>query len=373
MSKFSRSTVFLVRVSIILMLTLLAYVLLVFPIPSTQDRPTITVYAYSDMLSPEVFEDFEEETGIHVNVRYFEAAEELITRLVFSKDEAVDVVMPTDGISELLIREDLLLPLDRSKISSYGDVDTRLLGQFYDHDNVYTIPFSWSPIGIGYDSRVLPLDPNEVGWDLVFGRYFKGYSIPPHEVYNVAPFTVCMGEDPWESLYLASIDLFGDVYSLTTHAQRRDIVTMMRNQRTWLESYTNNLKYFLVAGISPCVVIPAAYMVEIMREYEWARFAVPKKGSLMILGDVAIPRRTKHPERAYKLIEYLLSEQGSLNCHEEHLFNPVNVNAYKRLDNDIQMNDFILPKERAIESHFFLAHNKFSTRIIEHMWHIIKL
>ena len=373
MSSYSRLAVFFMRVSIILGLAIAAYFLLAIPLPSFEYQPTVTVYAYSDMLSPEVFEEFEKNTGIHVNVRYFEAAEELTTRLVFSKDEVVDVVMPTDGISELLIQEDLLLPLDRSKIRHFDTVDPRLLKRFYDQENVYTIPFSWSPIGIGYDSRVLAIDPNTVGWDLVFGRQVDGCFIPPHELYNVPPFTVCMGEDPWESLYLASIHLFNDVYSFGTHSQRSAIVETMRNQRGWLESYTNNLKYFLVAGISPCVVIPAAYMVEIMREYEWARFAVPKQGSLMILGDVAIPKRSRQPDLAYKLINYLLSESGSLHCHNEHLFNPVNVNAYDQLDEDIRDNRFILPKGKDMESHFFLAHNNFSTRIIEHMWHIIKL
>ena len=169
---------------------------------SQQRSQAVTVYAFSDMLSSEVFESFTQKTGIEVTVRHFETVEEIVTKLLFTKNNDIDLVVPSDSMVEIFRKEGLLQSIDRTLLKHWHEVDTRLLGRFFDPDNTYSVPLSWSPLGIGYDTRVITTPRDRVGWDLIFGKVDKAGIHPPADTYGDQVDRVCLGEDLWESLFL---------------------------------------------------------------------------------------------------------------------------------------------------------------------------
>lgn len=363
---------FAIRVGIAVCMTTLLYAFLAFTFRPSAEQRSIVVYSYSDMLSSDDFEQFEKETGIEVIVRHFETVEEIMTKLSFAKEGDIDIVAPTDAMIETLIGEGLLSPLQRDQLPSYRHLDTRLLGRFYDPKNQYSVPFSWSPVGIVYDARALSLPPEKIGWDLIFGRVIDDEFVQsPRQVYGEGIGRVCLGEDPLEVYFLAALHLFGS-FEHVTQEQEQHIVALLRAQKSWLECYTNNMKYFLIAGVTHAAVAPAAYFVQMQREHEWVRFAVPSQGSMVLIGNVAISARSEKKDLALKAIEFLISVRGGLECFRTHAYNPANKKAYCYLPAKVRANRYIFPDGQLFDR-LGTFHNKVPLQRIERAWHNIKL
>lgn len=350
--------------------TFLTYLFLFVSFKTREEDNTITIYSYNDMLSSEVFDLFEKESGIKVHVKYFETVEELMTKLTFSSGEGYDVIAPTDSMIELLRKEGMIQKLDKSLLSNFSFIDPGLSKQFYDPGNEYTLPFAWSPIGIGYNKKSMHLDPKSVTWDVVFGRFVSDTYYPPAFCYEGVD-NVCLGEDPWETLFLASLHLYGRIDNLSG-SELEHIVSLLRHQKGHLESYTNNLKYFLISGISTVVVTPGAYVYQLQKTYPHIDFVLPTTGSLMIVGGLAIPTKSHKQKLAYKVINYLTSVAGGLRMFEEHFYAPSNSKAYSFLPKEFREHHSFLPQGKMFQK-LHAAHNQIPLEVVEHMWHKIKL
>lgn len=338
----------------------------------TKEKPSLIIYSYSDMLSHEVVEEFERTTGITVNVKHFEAVEELMTMLVFAKESSCDVVISTEAMVETLIQANLIEPLDRTKLTYYDQLDPRLFGQFYDPTNTYVVPFSWAITAFGYDRRVITAPPETIGLDLLFGKPGPdGAWLCPADIYGPGVVSVCMGEDPWEAIFLGSQYLFHTIHGITFE-QREEILKLLCRQRAWLESYTNNMKYFLISRIAPVVVMPSAHAADLHKEYPFIDFVIPHDGGLLIMGELCIPRSSKQKEKAFELINYLLSPEANGLCAQIHLFHPSNVNSYAYLPEWMLDHPYLSPT-RVDPRSLVPAHNELVLQDVEQLWYRLKL
>lgn len=333
-----------------------------------EQAEAITIYAYCDMLSTEDFDEFTKQSGIPVVVRHFEAIEEVITKLVFTKDSGIDIVAPTDSMVEVLREKGLLLPLSKEKLPSVAQLQPYLLGQFYDPQNTYTVPFSWTPVGVGYDTRVVRAPSEEIQWDIIFGTYRDGKIISPDKCYGAAVDKVCLGEDPFETVWLAMMHLYGSVDAWVLEKHEDAIVRLLKKQKAWIECYTNNLQYFLVSGVCPAVVIPGAYMINLREEHDWADFVIPEKGSMMYIGNFGISATSKRAEQAHAVIEYMLSREGALVCYENHKFLPANQTACEELPEAVRAHPYLYPS-LSLFSRLRTLHNDIPGKTIERVWH----
>ncbi len=80
---------------------------------SSYEPNSINVFAWGDILDPAVIADFEKETGIKVNLNYYSSNEELIVKLKATRGEGYDLIIPSDYAVKILIKEDLLKPIDQ--------------------------------------------------------------------------------------------------------------------------------------------------------------------------------------------------------------------------------------------------------------------
>lgn len=372
MSDEKRTTSFYaIRIGIVFIFTMFLYAILALSFSKKESHTAVTVYAFSDMLSSEVFEPFTEKTGIAVVVKHFEAAEEVITKLVFAGDDSIDVIAPTDSTVEVLRKEKLLQEVQRNRLKHFGDIDRRLMGKYFDPENRYSVPFSWSPVAIGYDPRVITTPREEIDWDIVFGIAKDGEILPPSVKYGKGLGRICMGEDPWEVVFIAALHEWGSIKNITPDKYDR-IVERLRAQKEWLECYTNNLKYFLISGVSHAVVMPAAYMVMMNEEYPWADFVIPRSGGACFIGNMVIPKQCRDVDAAHKVIDYLLSIEGGLACFDEHAYNPSNRHAYAHLPERVRTHPYLLPND-AVMKKLVVFHNEIPLHDVEKLWHRIKL
>jgi spermidine/putrescine transport system substrate-binding protein len=115
----------------------------------------LNVYNWSTYIAEDTIPNFEAACGVTVTYDTFENNEAVLTRLQ-QGNPGYDIIVPTDYMIATMIREELLIPLDKSKIPNMVNLNPNLLDQAYDPGNVYSVPYQWGTIGIGYNTTKFP-------------------------------------------------------------------------------------------------------------------------------------------------------------------------------------------------------------------------
>ncbi|MDU7538204.1 MAG: ABC transporter substrate-binding protein, partial [Peptostreptococcaceae bacterium] len=130
------------------------------------DKPVVKVFNWGDYIDPEVNKIFEEETGIRVIYSEFGTNEEMFQKLE-PGNVSYDIAIPSDYMIEKMINNDMLEPIDVTKLTNYPKIDDRFKNLPYDPNNQYSIPYMWGTVGIIYNTTMVeePVDSWNALWD----------------------------------------------------------------------------------------------------------------------------------------------------------------------------------------------------------------
>ena len=113
---------------------------------------TIIVYNWGDYIDPSLITQFEEETGYKVIYETFDSNEAMYTKIKQGGTN-YDVAIPSEYAIHKMLKEDLLVPLDYSKIEGMEHLDEKFLNKSFDPNNRYSIPYFWGTLGIIYNTK----------------------------------------------------------------------------------------------------------------------------------------------------------------------------------------------------------------------------
>ena len=130
---------------------------------STEKQKEFNLYTWDGMFPQEVLQGFEEETGIRIHYSNFDYDEDMLAKLEETKGGDYDLVIADDYIIELVIAEGLSQKLDKAKLTTYDNLNTVFMSQFYDPTNEYTIPYGAGIPLIVYDPALTSVDIKEIG------------------------------------------------------------------------------------------------------------------------------------------------------------------------------------------------------------------
>ncbi|MBW4437388.1 MAG: spermidine/putrescine ABC transporter substrate-binding protein [Pleurocapsa minor GSE-CHR-MK-17-07R] len=123
--------------------------------PEGFEGQTLSVYNWSTYVAEDTISNFEALCGVTVNYDVFGNNEEVIARLR-QGNPGYDIVVPTDYAVTILAAEGLLEELDQANIPNLANVTESLLDQPFDPGNVYSVPYQWGTIGVGYNVNAFP-------------------------------------------------------------------------------------------------------------------------------------------------------------------------------------------------------------------------
>ena len=274
--------------------------------PAPEEK-VLNFYNWSDYIAEDTIPNFTKETGIKVTYDVFDENETLETKLM-AGHSGYDLVVPSSHFIGRQITAGLFLPLDKSKLTNYGNLDPDLMKIVSEADpgNQYAIPWLWGTTGIGYnvDKVKAALGPNAPvdSLDLVFQpKYMSklkcGVSMldSPTEIFPIV--LKYLGEDP-NSTDPAVIQ------------KAKDQLQKVRPYITYFHSsqYINDL-----ANGDICVAIGwsgdvfmAASRANDAKNKVHIEYSIPKEGAPIWFDMLAIPKDAKHPENALTFMNYYL-------------------------------------------------------------------
>jgi putrescine transport system substrate-binding protein len=286
------------------------------PNPPGGEEKVVNLFIWSEYISPDALETFTKQTGIKINVNYFDSSEMLEGRML-TGHSGFDVVVPPANFIHREIRSGAYLPLDKAKLPNLVHLDPNLMSRvaISDPGNAHSVIYDWGTLGIAYNpQRTESLAPGAPlhSWRAVFD---------PDAAARLSPCGIGMVDSPVEIIRLVLLYL-GKPLETPSAEDLEAAQTQLLKVRPYLRLINSDLIGPLSSG-EICVAL--TYNGEAIQARKRAReahngieigFTVPDEGSLLWADLLAIPRDAPHPENAHRLINYLMDPKvAALNTN----------------------------------------------------------
>ena len=277
-----------------------------------EGKRVIRVLTFGGIIDPAYVRTFEEQTGIKVVWSYYGSNEELQAKLKKTGGKGYDLIVPSDYTVRILREQNFLKPLDHTRMPFLKSINPLLLNQSYDPDNRYSIPFEWELYGIGYDKDALGTI-TDASWKLIFT--------------DPVQYRIIMLDDPIEAMQCATQYLYGNQQELTDE-QQKEVRTLLRAQKEWVEAYTSTRAgYYLATGSSPLAMTATSFIFTAQKYAPQLSFVVPSEGGFITIENLAIPAAAEHEDLVYQFLAFLYTRESALHHFEEYANFPANADA----------------------------------------------
>lgn len=253
-----------------------------------EKKPSINVYNWGDYIDKDVIKDFEKEFGIKVNYSMFATNEDLYVKLKQGGGN-YDVVFPSDYMIEKMIREDMLVKLDKNNIPNLKNIDENFMNVDYDPNGDYSVPYMWGTVGIIYNKTMV--DDVVDSWDILWNEKYKNQII--------------MLNSQRDTIAVALIRLG---YSMNTRNinELEQAKQELINQKSLVYAYQGDeVKDAMIGGDAALAVVWSGDAVAMIRENPDLDYVIPKEGTNLWFDSMVIPKVAKNKEDAEKFINFM--------------------------------------------------------------------
>lgn len=130
----------------------------------------LVIYNWGDYIDPDLLTKFTKETGIKVQYETFDSNEAMYTKIK-QGGTTYDIAVPSDYTIDKMVKEDLLVKLDKSRIKGFDQIGSSFKGLSFDPHNDYSIPYFWGTVGIVYNTKLVKKAPQH--WDDLWSPDYK--------------------------------------------------------------------------------------------------------------------------------------------------------------------------------------------------------
>ena len=274
------------------------------------DHPVLNVYNWGEYISDGSEDSFntirgfeqwyKENYGSEVEVNYttFASNEDMYSK-ISSGAVSYDVIIPSDYMIARMREEGMLLPLNFDNIPNYENIGENFRGLYYDPDDEYTVPYTYSFVGVIWDAE--RVDEEDTGdWDLMWNEKYKG---------DILQFN-----NSRDAFATAQYKLGLDVNDTDPESWRKALEELKR-QQPLVKSYVMDEIYNMMESGEAAV---ASYyagdyftMLDAEADNVDLRFYVPERTNYFI-DAMCIPSCCQQKELAEAFINYMLEEEPAI-------------------------------------------------------------
>ncbi len=287
------------------------------------------VYTWAGYTDEDLLSEFQTQTGIQVIADVFDSNEAMLAKILAGGGGAYSIIYPSDYMVLKMVEQNLITPLDLSRIEGLNQLFENFQNPLYDPGNSHSLPVSWGTTGLIYNREKLKAEPEN--WDYlwthrsdlvrqitllndvreVMGATLKhlGYSLNSENPQEI------------EQAYRALVDLKPAIASFTSDAWRPQILT-------------GDLK--IAMGYS----VDAS---EIMAENENLGYVIPENGASLWTDTLVIPKTAPNPDGAYAWMNFMLQPAVAAQITKRLSFATANQVAYEQLPEEMQQDTTLFP------------------------------
>lgn len=312
---------------------------------------TLKISNFVDYIDIEVLKDFASKYDVEI-IYDTHADSEVIYNKLINNSETYDVVIITSHYIQKLKKRDLIIPIDKTKLTNYKNVDQKFLeGNFKDVEN-YTTTYFWGSIGLYVNQN--KLSRNFDSWNDLWSTELKK--------------SILVSKEP---LDVFAIVLKSLGYSANTTNEQEikkayeKLLLLIPNIK---EISSGNVPtYFTQNDFSSGMMFngDAKIISDELKEY---KYIYPKEGTLVWADGIVIPTNSSNKELAHKFIDFILDGKVSAKIANKIGYALANHEAKKYMPKSY-LNDYIIyPNEKQLKNSEILTDNETTHKLILEYW-----
>lgn len=345
----------LLRSAIILFWITLVAIMLYLPKWQNTSSNTINVFAWGESLSQQLISEFTKKSGIRVNLNFYSSNEELLVKLRATEGAGYDLILPSDYTVQILIEENLVKPLDATRLSFLPRIQPYLMNHFFDPHNQFSIPFSWEIFGFGIDRDYFALHPYTPSWSMIFS--------PPD-------YKITMLNDPIPAVEMAALYLFQSNSTIPPDGSQQ-IRELLSRQKQWIEAYSDARgDYFLATKNCALVVASSSSIWRSMLKFSFIDFIIPQGGTFVSIENFCIPKSSDKDTLVYQFLNYLYREEAETIHFKDLCFFPATMGP-ERPGLDAKTKNILEVAEKEFKDYHFF-HNLLPQEEMRDIWVEVK-
>ena len=320
----------------------------------------LQIFLPGEYISDEVIKQFEKEYGVKTSITTFDSNESMYTKLLGGT--VYDIIIPSDYMIERLINEDMLQPIDKSKITNMDQLYGQVKNMEFDPNNDYSIPYFWGNVGICYDKTLIDsADVESQGWDVLRNTKYKGM------IYMY---------DSIRDAFMMAEKALG--YSMNTDKQEEldaayewllDIATNMEPAYVTDEAIDG-----LATGEKAMGMMYSGDAAMIMTENENMDFWAPVEGTNYFVDAMVIHKDAKNVDNAHKFMNFIIDYEPAFENSTFVGYSSVNAQVLEDLTaegGDFEGIDAYIPRDMNDKDEIF-HNNEEVLKIISELWVKVK-
>jgi putrescine transport system substrate-binding protein len=308
------------------------------------EEKRLYIYNWADFIGRNTIENFERLTGIKVVYDLYDAEETMEARLM-AGESGYDVVSASTNFFGREIKAGVYMPLDRSKLSNWKNLDPRILAiqRDYDPGNLHAVPYLHAINGFAYNVDMIKARMPDAPVDSL-DMIFK-----PEIIARFADCGVTFLDSPEDTIELALKYLKLDPN--TTRAEDfKAAEQLLLTVRPYVRSFDSTEYMNGLANQEVCIAMSWSSDYANARARALAvgvklnlAFTVPKEGANESFSSLLIPEGAPHPEAAHLFINYILQPQVIADITNEIFYGNDNLAARPFVDPAILSDPTLYP------------------------------
>jgi spermidine/putrescine transport system substrate-binding protein len=323
-----------------------------------EEEKKLNLYNWDTYIGEHTLDDFNKATGIETKMDLFADNDELFAKLK-GGNPGYDVIVPTNDMLERMIKADMVMTIDHSKIPNMANIDKPFQDATFDPGRKHSIPYMWGTLGIGY--RISKFEGAAVdSWKILLDSdKFAGRISLLGDAQNVIGVT---------------LKYLGFSFNSTDPAELKKAEAMLIAQKKNVKVFApDNGQDLLASGEVDACQEWNGDIIQVMAEDKDIAYAVPTEGSLLWQDTMAIPTGAPHPENAHAFLNYVLDAEAGKHIAETIQYATPNAAAKALMDKSYTENTSIFPPAEIVakcEPSLYLGEE--ATKVRDEIWTRIK-
>lgn len=284
----------------------------------------VDLFIWRQYTPPKLISGFEREFDVTANVSYYENNEEMIDG-VEANPGAYDLVIPSDYAVEIMIREDLLEPIDVDELPNFEHIEERFRHPTFDPGSMgaqtrgpraekYSVPYAWGTTGLVYNEKLVK-EP-VTSWEDLFRPEFRGKIVTvDDERVPTGATLLTLGKD------------FNDSDPADLEEAKRKLETIsgdwiLNNRIPEDELVEGNALIGLMYNGN-------GYLAE--QKSPDLKYVFPEEGPNIYFDSMAIPKDAPHEDAALAFMNYVMEPENQALITSLYGYSSVNTDSIKLL------------------------------------------
>lgn len=320
------------------------------------DKKTINVLNYGENIADGIIDEFEDKYNVKVNYKTFDDMETMYIEVASGKTNW-DAILVADYMADRMIQEGLLQKINKDNIPNLQEMNESDMGQPYDPNNDYTVPYMNGTIGIIYNKDLV--DDTVDSWDIMWNEKYK------KQIFVLDAQRDAIG---------MALKKLGYSLNTTDEKELEEAKNLLIQQKPLVLKYgADEVKDLMTSGEAAIAMIWSGEGLTLADENENLEYVIPKEGANYWLDSWAIPANANDKETAEAFINFVSGKDNAYKIAEEIGYTTPNKLAMEEQPEEVRNNEGAYMPEEVMERceiYKYLPQEKL--KLYEEVWSAVK-